>query len=74
MCHSALVLDFGSGAGRDAIRALARSLFGLDLTAGSEAARGAAFAALSAETVAGDNAVFLNDMLDLPQPPELRPI
>ena len=29
-CHSALVLDFGSGAGRDAIRALARSLLGLD--------------------------------------------
>jgi class 3 adenylate cyclase/tetratricopeptide (TPR) repeat protein len=73
-CHSALVLDFGGGAGRDAIRALARSLLGLDLTAASEAVRAAAAAALSSEMVAGDDAVFLNDMLDLPQPPELRPI
>ena len=73
-CHSALVLDFGSGAGRDAIRALTRSLLGLDLTANSEAARAAAVAALSTGLVAGDDLVFLNDMLDLTQPPELRPI
>jgi hypothetical protein len=44
------VLDFGSGAGRDAIRALARSLLGLDLTARSEAARAAA----ANGTVVGD--------------------
>jgi class 3 adenylate cyclase/tetratricopeptide (TPR) repeat protein len=73
-CHLALVLDFGGGAGRDAIRAMARSLLGLDLTAGSGAAHGAAAAALSSEMVAGGDTVFLNDLLDLPQPPELRPI
>jgi predicted ATPase len=73
-CHLALVLDFGGGAGRDAIRAMARSLLGLDLTASSEAAHGAAAAALSSEMVAGDDTVFLNDVLDPPQPLELRPI
>ena len=57
-CHSALVLDFGSGAGRDAIRALARSLLGLDLTSGSEAARAAAAAALSSEMVAATTRSF----------------
>jgi class 3 adenylate cyclase len=74
VCHSALVLDFGGGAGRDAIRALARSLLGLELMSDSEAARAAAVAALSSDVVASDDAVFLNDLLDLPQPPELRPI
>ncbi len=74
VCHSALVLDFGGGAGRDAIRALARSLLGLELMSDSEAVRAAAVAALSSDVVASDDAVFLNDLLDLPQPPELRPI
>ncbi|HEX4185738.1 MAG TPA: adenylate/guanylate cyclase domain-containing protein [Stellaceae bacterium] len=73
-CHAALVLDFGSGAGRDAIRALARSLLGVEVTSDSEATRAAAAAALSSDLVASDDAVFLNDMLDLPQPPELRSI
>jgi class 3 adenylate cyclase len=74
VCHAALVLDFGSGAGRDAIRALARSLLGLEVTSDSEATRAAAAAALSSDLVASDDAVFLNDILDLPQPPELRSI
>jgi tetratricopeptide (TPR) repeat protein len=73
-CHSALVLDFGGGAGRDAIRAMTRSLFDLDLTADSEVVRSAVAAALSSEMVAGDDTVFLNDLLDLAQPPKLRPI
>ena len=38
----------------------------LDLTA--------AAAARSSDVVASDDAVFLNDLLNLPQPPELRPI
>jgi tetratricopeptide (TPR) repeat protein len=43
-------------------------------SAGSEVARATAAAALSSQMVALDDTVFLNDMLDLPQPPELRPI
>jgi class 3 adenylate cyclase/tetratricopeptide (TPR) repeat protein len=73
-CHAALVLDFGAGAGRDAIRALARSLLGVEVTTDVAATREAAAAALSAGVVGRDDAVFLNDLLDVPQPPELRPI
>jgi class 3 adenylate cyclase/tetratricopeptide (TPR) repeat protein len=72
VCHAALVLDFGGGAGRDAIRALARSLLGIEVASDVAATRAAAATALSADLVAGEDMVFLNDMLDLPQPPELR--
>ena len=73
-CHAALVLDFGGGVGRDAIRALARSLLGVDVTSDTEALRAAAEKALSSGVVASDDAVFLNDLLNLPQPAELRHI
>ncbi|HSA79589.1 MAG TPA: adenylate/guanylate cyclase domain-containing protein, partial [Geminicoccaceae bacterium] len=73
-CHTGLVLDFGAGTGRDAIRALVRDLLGLDLTSDVEAARAAAASALAAGLVAADEAVFLNDLLDLPQPTELRAV
>jgi class 3 adenylate cyclase len=73
-CHAALVLDFGEGVGRDVIRALARSLVGVEVTSDTEPVRTAAAAALSSDVVASDDAVFLNDLLHLPQPPELRPI
>jgi class 3 adenylate cyclase/tetratricopeptide (TPR) repeat protein len=73
-CHVALVLDFGGGVGHDAIRALARGLLGVEVTSDVETVRAAAAAALSSGVVALDDAVFLNDLLNLPQPPELRPI
>jgi class 3 adenylate cyclase/tetratricopeptide (TPR) repeat protein len=73
-CHVALVLDFGGGVDHDAIRALARSLLGVEVTGDTDTARAAAGEALSSAAVAIDNAVFLNDLLNLPQPPELRPI
>jgi tetratricopeptide (TPR) repeat protein len=73
-CHAAVVLDFGGGAGRDAIRALVRSLVGVEVTSDATAASAAAVAALSSDVVASDDAVFLNDLLNLPQPPGLRPI
>lgn len=72
VCHAALVLDFGGGAGRDATRALARSLVNLQVTSDPEATRATAAAALASDLVVSDDAVFLNDLLDLPQPPELR--
>jgi class 3 adenylate cyclase/tetratricopeptide (TPR) repeat protein len=71
-CHTGLVLDFGTGIGRDAIRSLLRSLLGLDLAAGAELASTAAAAAVAEELVAPDDAVFLNDLLDLPQSTEER--
>lgn len=59
-CHSGLVLDFGARTGRDAIRSLMRSLVGLD--GDSDAAVAAAYASIDEA-----DAVFLNDLLDLPQ-------
>jgi class 3 adenylate cyclase/tetratricopeptide (TPR) repeat protein len=71
-CHTGLVLDFGVGEGRDAIRALVRSLLGV--TAGAEAGERAAAGerAIAHGLGAADQRVFLNDLLDLPQPTELR--
>ena len=70
-CHVGLVLDFGAGTGRDAIRTLVRGLLGVDdLAGGAEAT--AAPRALAGGLVAEADAVFLNDLLDLPQPVELR--
>jgi len=69
--HRSLVLDFGVGKGQDAIRALVRSL--LDVVGGDDAARAAAAdAAIAAGWLEADQRVFLTDLLDLPQPTELR--
>jgi class 3 adenylate cyclase/tetratricopeptide (TPR) repeat protein len=71
-CHAGLVLDFGAGTGRDAIRTLVRGLLGFDPTGGTEAAKAAAAAALAQGLVDEADAVFLNDLLDLLQPVGLR--
>ncbi|MDJ1159517.1 adenylate/guanylate cyclase domain-containing protein [Chelatococcus sp. SYSU_G07232] len=71
-CHTGLVLDFGTGIGRDAIRTIVRGLVGLDVTSPPEAARAAADEALADGLVSPEHAVFLNDLLDLPQPLALR--
>jgi tetratricopeptide (TPR) repeat protein len=71
-CHTGLVLDFGAGTGRDAIRALVRSLLGLDVASDGCAVQVAAERTPADGLVTPDDAVFLNDLLDLPQPAELR--
>jgi class 3 adenylate cyclase/tetratricopeptide (TPR) repeat protein len=73
-CHTGLVLDFGVGEGRDAIRALVRSLLGLPAGAEVAARAAAGDRAVAHGLVAADQRVFLNDLLDLPQPTELRAI
>jgi class 3 adenylate cyclase len=70
ICHTALVIDFG--AERDAIRSLARSLLDLNVAGGQAEAQAAA--AIASHSVAVDDAVFLNDLLDLAQPARLRQI
>ncbi len=66
-----LVLDFGVGKGQDAIRAIVRSC--LECSGqGETAARAAAERVLSDELLDPDQLVYLNDLLDLPQPMELR--
>jgi class 3 adenylate cyclase/tetratricopeptide (TPR) repeat protein len=70
-CHVGLVLDFGVGKGQDAIRAIVRSC--LECSGqGETAARAAAERVLSDELLDPDQLVYLNDLLDLPQPMELR--
>ena len=71
-CHTGLVLDFGMGKGRDAIRELVASL--LELPVGSDAmARLAALErAVEIDATLRDERAYLLDLLDLPQPPESR--
>lgn len=71
-CHRVLVLDFGVGKGQDAIDALVRSL--LDIPSGSgKAEREAAAEYVFAEGMLNRAmAVYLNNLLDLPQPLALR--
>jgi class 3 adenylate cyclase/tetratricopeptide (TPR) repeat protein len=71
-CYTGLVLDFGTGTGRDAIRALVRNLLGLSIASEGKALLSAAQEALDAGLVAAESAVFLNDLLDLPQSTEMR--
>jgi class 3 adenylate cyclase/tetratricopeptide (TPR) repeat protein len=70
--HTGLVLDFGTATGEDAIRALVRSVLGL--RAGSDAAlsQAALERAMAPDPALAERRVFLNDLLDLAQPIELR--
>ncbi len=70
--HRGLVLDFGVGKGQDAVRSLVRSLLGSDAGADEGARAQAADAALTAGWFEADQRVFLNDLLDLAQPLDLR--
>ncbi|HVF62672.1 MAG TPA: adenylate/guanylate cyclase domain-containing protein [Casimicrobiaceae bacterium] len=70
--HRALVLDFGVGTGQDAVRALMRSLLDVPLAA-SDGVRSQAVAnAMKSGLVPSDHEVYVNDLLDLPQPTDLR--
>ena len=70
--HKALVFDFGAGKGQEAIPALVRSLLGITQGSG-KTERGMALSQAEANGIADrENRIFLNDLLDLEQPLELR--
>jgi class 3 adenylate cyclase/tetratricopeptide (TPR) repeat protein len=71
-CQKGLVLDFGAGAGQDAIGSLVRSLLGLKVASDQAAAATALDAAVRDGLLGADRRVFLYDLLDLPQPTALR--
>ncbi|APG93194.1 ATP-binding protein [Sinorhizobium americanum] len=73
-CHATLVLDFGGGTGRDAIGALVRSLLNISLNDEDSARYSAVDLAQANGLVGQTEVIFLNDLLDLPQPPDLRPL
>ncbi|WP_407157189.1 adenylate/guanylate cyclase domain-containing protein [Bradyrhizobium sp. STM 3557] len=73
-CHSGLVLDFGNGSGRDAVRAVIRSVV---LGGGAEPSvddvgRETISAVVDAGRIDADHAIFLYDLLNVPPPIELR--
>ena len=70
--HRALVLDFGVGQGQDAARTLVRSLLDLSATDDNQHRQGAAEAAVADGQLSRDLQPYLHDLLDLPQPAELR--
>jgi tetratricopeptide (TPR) repeat protein len=70
--HTGLVLDFGAGTGRDVIRVFVRSLLSIGIDSDPAALEAAAGRALAAGLIGAEQQVYLNDLLDLPQPTELR--
>ena len=71
-CHKGLVFDFGVGEGQDAIRTLISSLLAVPTVSDIPARETAATEASANELYKPDQRVFLNDLLNLPQPVELR--
>jgi class 3 adenylate cyclase/tetratricopeptide (TPR) repeat protein len=71
-CHLALVLDFGTGQGRDAIRALVASLLGLSLASAEAERRAASASAVARGFAVSEDTAFLSDLLGLQQLPEQR--
>jgi class 3 adenylate cyclase/tetratricopeptide (TPR) repeat protein len=70
--HRGLVLPFGVGKGQDAIRSLVRGLLGIPVESGKAERERAASMAINDGRLGPDQSVFLNDLLDLFQPTELR--
>ncbi len=70
--HSALVLDFGASKGQGAIPSLARSLLGIDPGISKFERENALNQAINDDLVSQDKLIFLNDLLDLNQSPELK--
>ncbi len=73
-CHKGRIFDFGVGEGQDAIRTLVYSLLGVPSENDIPVREAAALAALTNELCKPDQCVFLNDLLNLPQPAELQGI
>ena len=72
--HRVLVLDFGTGKGQGALPALVRSLFDVSEDSDRREREKALEQTINDDTVNSSNAVFLNDLLDLPQSPEIKSI
>ena len=70
--HTGLVLDFGAGKGQDAVRSFVRSLLDIRPGSGKALRAHAADNAIASGLLPGDQRVFLNDLLDLRQPSNLR--
>jgi len=72
--HKGLVLGFGVGKGRDAIRTIVRQLLNIPTDAAEGLRKQMAQKAISHDFVAMDQHMFLNDLLDLPQALEVKSV
>lgn len=72
VCHKVFLFDFGTGRGEDVPRALTRCLLAVGADQGDTGRAQCAQAAIDEGRTTPDRRVFLNDLLDLPQPTELR--
>ncbi|MDH3631590.1 MAG: adenylate/guanylate cyclase domain-containing protein, partial [Gammaproteobacteria bacterium] len=70
--HKALVLDFGAGKGQGAVPALAGSMLGIAPGSSKDEREVALESALNDGIANSEHRVYLNDLLDLTQPLELR--
>jgi tetratricopeptide (TPR) repeat protein len=70
--HRGLVLPFGVGTGQDAIRSLVRSLLDVPVESGEAERQRAAENAITGGLLEAGQAVYLNDLLNLPQPTEMH--
>jgi class 3 adenylate cyclase/tetratricopeptide (TPR) repeat protein len=70
--HKALVLDFGAGKGQEAVPTLMRSFLGITAGSGKEQREAALKQAEKNGIADPEQRVYLNDLLDLTQPLELR--
>ncbi len=71
-CHMGQVLDFGVGLGQDAVRTVVGGLLNLAANADEAVRRAAVDAALGDGLAHEDQRVFLNELLGVSQPTELR--
>ena len=68
--HRGLVLDFGVGEGRDAIRTVVQSLLNIPSGSNEETRQTSADATIADGILAPERRIFLNDLLDLAQSQE----
>jgi class 3 adenylate cyclase/predicted ATPase len=71
-CHRALVLDFGVGKEQDAISTIVRSFLSIPAASNTELRMEAVRQACTNGLLNSAQTVYLNDILDIPQPLELR--
>jgi DNA-binding SARP family transcriptional activator/tetratricopeptide (TPR) repeat protein len=71
-CYRVLVFDFGTSKNEEVQRSLARGLLGLASNSGERERQRAADTAVNDGLTAIERRVFLNDLLDLPQPVALK--
>jgi class 3 adenylate cyclase/tetratricopeptide (TPR) repeat protein len=68
--HRGLVLDFGVGEGRDAVRAVVQSLLNIPSGSSEETRQASADSTVARGILASERRIFLNDLLDLAQSQE----